>query len=418
MVAPSANRNPLSSMTDSKRLTTCVVGGGNSAHILIPILALAGQQVNLLTRRPEDWNDDIYCQVTDGVSEKVQQTYVGKLTKKSSDPSQVIPEADIIILCLPVHQYHPALDRIAPHINADKEVYVGTIFGQGGFNWMVNDIKTRYKLNKVTTFVVGSIPWICRTIEYGKIGESYGTKDVNLVAVSPMEKFHRLEEILLDDLSMKPFGRGKFRLASSFIELILSVDNQIIHPARCYGLWKKSQGGAWPNSKDVPYFYRDFDFESAEILRKLDDDYTVVRNAVQKRFPDRKFPHMLSYLELERLNHGSKNADILASLRDSVQLASIKTPVVEKDGMWKLNTDCRFFTDDIAYGIVIAKWIAEELNVKTPFIDEIIGWAQSLRGEHFLDENDKLDRDFCLHQKYISGIPEAYGISSVEDILD
>jgi len=84
----------------------------------------------------------------------------------------------------------------------------------------------------------------------------------------------------------------------------------------------------------------------------------------------------------------------------------------------ELDIHCRFFTDDIAYGILVVKWIAEELNVETPFIDEIILWAQNLRGEKFLTKEGKIEKEFCLKEKFISGIPPSYGIQSVDVILD
>ena len=109
-----------------RSLTTCIVGGGNSAHVLIPFLSEAGHHVHLLTRRPNDWHDVVYCEITDGVTEQVMHTHVGSIKKKSSDPADVIPDADIIILCMPVHTYRPSLDRLAPYINRNKEVFVGT----------------------------------------------------------------------------------------------------------------------------------------------------------------------------------------------------------------------------------------------------------------------------------------------------
>jgi prephenate dehydrogenase len=107
--------------------TTCIVGGGNSAHILIPFLSEAGHRVNILTRRPDDWQTTVYCQITDGMTGEITHTHAGCLDKKSTDPAEVIPDADIIILCMPVHQYRPALDRLAPFINRKKEVFVGTV---------------------------------------------------------------------------------------------------------------------------------------------------------------------------------------------------------------------------------------------------------------------------------------------------
>lgn len=247
---------------------------------------------------------------------------------------------------------------------------------------------------------------------------SQGGKQLNVVAVSPKEKFQRLNEIFLHDICMKPLGKGEFAQACSFLSLTLSVDNQIIHPSRCYGLWKR-YGGWWPSMEDVPFFYRDFDDLSAENIRRLDDDYTKVRDAVRKHFPELPFKYMLSYLELERLSHTSENTDIKASLKESKQLGLIKTPTFEgDDGKRLLDINCRFFTDDIPYGVLIAKWIAEELNVETPFIDELITWVQTVRGESFLTEEGKINKEFCLKDKFTSGIPPSYGINSVDGILD
>lgn len=410
-----------------RTLTTCIVGGGNASHVLIPLLSEAGHQVHLWTRRPDDWQDQITCQVQDGRTGVTTQVHHGRIAKKSSDPSEVIPDADVIILCLPVHAYRPALTQLAPFISRDKdEVFVGTIFGQAGFNWMVHgDVERPHNLTNVVTFAIGSIPWICRTAEYGRAGINYGPKNVNTVAVTPRDRFFRLNDIFLHDISVRPYRKGKFELAE-FMDLTLSVDNQILHPARCYGLWKR-YGGRWATEEEVPYFYRDFDRLSADILVRLDDEYTLIRSALKKRFPDRTFTYMLSYLELENLNHQSGQVDVLSSLRDSVQLASIRTPVVRVEGengvanaTYQLNTQCRFFTDDIPYGLLIAKWLAEELGVQnTPMIDEVIQWAQERRGEAFLDpETKKINRAYCLAERYRCGIPESYGINQLSDALD
>jgi hypothetical protein len=400
-------------------LTTCIVGGGNSAHVLIPFLSEAGHHIRLLTRRPNDWHDVVYCDITDGETGEITRTHAGQLQQKSSNPALVIPGADIVILCMPVHQYRPALERLAPHLCRDKQVFVGTMYGQAGFNWMVHAMERQHGLTNIVTFAIGNIPWICRTLEYGKHVANFGGKDTNLVAVTPATSFEKLNDILLQDLSVRPLHMGPFKLACSFLSLTMSVDNQIIHPARCYALWQKCQG-KWQTEKEVPYFYKHFDEASAENVRQLDRDYSAICDAIRKRFPERPFIYMLSYLELEHLNHKHNHEGILTSLRDSKQLASIKTPtVVNPDGTHSLNVNHRFFDDDIQYGCLIAKWVAAKLNVETPFIDAIILWAQKLRGEAFLDEsNGKINVEYCLKDKYTSGIPESYGLTSVEDILD
>ena len=404
-------------------LTTCIVGGGSSAHVLIPFLSENGHRVTLLTRRPKEWHQVIYCDVHNNEDGTVT-THAGTLDRASDDPADVIPDADFILLCMPVHQYRPALNRLAPFLHRTKTVYVGTIYGQGGFNWMVhNDIEKQHGYtNNIVTYAIGSIPWICRTQEYGLRVANYGGKKVNLIAVSPQSQFERLNHLLLQDISEKPLGKGKFRLTCSFLSLTLSVDNQIIHPARCYGLWLQNNcNGKWPSQEQVPFFYRDFDQRSADLLRRLDDEYTLIRNALRRRFPERDWKYMLSYLELERLNHHSTNVDILISLKGSQQLSKIQTPTVPgPDGVSRrLDVNFRFFTDDIAYGLLIAKWMAEKLDVATPIIDEVIVWAQNVRREYFINREGRIDTKWCLEQgKFYTGIPDGYGMTKLEQLLD
>jgi prephenate dehydrogenase len=100
------------------KFTVCIVGGGNSAHVLIPFLSTAGHTVNLLTRRPNDWSKVVTCDIT-SMDNQVIKKFEGTC-KRSSDPNDVIPDADAIILCMPVHQYRNALDRLAPYIDKSK----------------------------------------------------------------------------------------------------------------------------------------------------------------------------------------------------------------------------------------------------------------------------------------------------------
>lgn len=214
----------------------------------------------------------------------------GHLLKKSKFPDDVIPEANVIIFCMPVHTQREVLVRIGPLIDkSKKDVFIGTIYGQAGFNWMVHEMERENQLTNVSCFAVGLIPWICRTLEYGSRAANYGAKQVNICAVTPKDKFEHLNDLVLNDICYSHHGVGKFVQACSFLSLTLSVDNQIIHPSRCYALWKAYGGGQWDSIEDVPMFYRDFDDESAIHLSKLDRDYNVIREAVKKHFPERPF---------------------------------------------------------------------------------------------------------------------------------
>ena len=402
---------------NTENLTITIVGGGASAHLLIPLLSSSNYVVNILTRKPDLWSKKIELQYQD-VNGDVIDRFHGELNKISSEPGVVINEADVIFLCMPVSQYRNALHRIAPHLNPDREVCIGTVYGQAGFNWMVDEIKMNFDLENVVTFSFGLIPWICRVLEYGKIGITYGVKPINIAAVEPQAHFEALNENIFKKVCLDWFGKGAFKQADNFLSLTFSVDNQIIHPSRCYGLFVK-YGGEWDKLEDIPFFYKDFDQKSADILTQLDADYTKIRERIREKYPDKKFTYMLDYLAQDRYTNITPEYTVVESILCSNTLGAIKAPTVKsKTGKWKIDTNHRFFTDDIHYGLCIAKWVADRFGLNVPTIDKIIYWAQELRGETLIEGN-KLQLDSVdLSQKFMSGIPHFYGYQTLDAIVN
>jgi opine dehydrogenase len=52
----------------------------------------------------------------------------------------------------------------------------------------------------------------------------------------------------------------------------------------------------------------------------------------------------------------------------------IKIPMLKKEDGWHLKLDARTFVEDIPFGIVVLKDIAEKLNLETPTLDMCIEW--------------------------------------------
>lgn len=392
-----------------------IVGGGNSAHVLIPLLSESGMKINLLTRKPDIWKKTIDLDYVHPSGEHVR-SFQGELNNISKDPVDVIPDADIIILCLPVHIYRQQLHLIAPHINKDKDVYIGTVYGQGGFNWMTNEIKNKFRLPNIKTFAFGLIPWICRTEIYGKKGVVYGAKPINIVAVEPRESFNFLNNKLFKKVAYDWFGHGSFRQADNFLSLTMSVDNQILHTSRMHGLFLES-GGEWEKMDDIPFFYSEFSKISLRILKGLDSDYSKIRQSIRKQFPNKKFTYMMSYIEQDNMTNIKSNKTYLDTLHNSSILVKIKPPVIEKNGKWILDIHHRFLTDDIFYGLCIAKSIAQMLKVKTYHIDETLTWAQIAMGEMIINKHKLLLTEEVKKDKFKYGVPQAYGFENIEDLI-
>ncbi len=399
-----------------KKLIIC--GGGSSSHALIPFLRDSIFEVSVYTSRPEKWSKTIELEWHDP-SGRILGNYSGELVNASAEPSELFPDADYVIFCMPVHKYRVCLHKIAPYLNKEKKVFLGAIYGQGGWNWMVDEIKKENGLNNIVTFAFGLIPWVCRTIEYGKKGVTYGCKAANYAACYPKQFFKQIDEELLEQICFRWFGKGKVEQSDNFLSLTLSVDNQIIHTSRCLGLFNV-YGRTWKNKEEVPWFYKDYDDVSANLLAELDKDYTKIREAIIKMHPEKDFRYMLDYLALERFSYQSSNTDIKESFVTSQTLVSIKTPVVQNDqGLWEVDRNHRFFLDDIYYGNCISKWMAEKLCIETPTIDEILHWAQLVRDEKIISDDNHLLLDSPdLNKPFRCGIPSLYGFDDIEDCID
>lgn len=281
---------------------------------------------------------------------------------------------------------------------------------------MLQEIIEKHNFTNLIGFAIGLIPWICRVKEYGRVGITYGCKEKNVVAMTHPSHFQQLNHNFLSYLCELPFdGKGKFELASNFLSLTLSVDNQIIHPARCYALYQQC-GGSWDNLESVPYFYRDFDEESARILKGLDDDYSKVREAIKKKFAPMKFHPMLDYLAAERYSNGTCNTDIRLSFTQSVQLRDIKPPLRrnEKTSRYELDTNHRFFHDEFQFGLCITKWFATKLDLKVANIDAVLEWAQELKKERLIENGTLLLNSPDIAGEFKSGVPSVYGIQTLE----
>lgn len=405
---------------NSKKKKLVICGGGSSAHTLIPFLNNSIFDVSILTSRPDKWSKKIELEYQDPDG-NVLDTFEGSLSMVSNKASELIPYADYIILCMPVHKYREALlKEIGAYIDkSKKEVFVGTVYGQGGFNWMVNEMKIKYSLTNVVTFAFGLIPWICRIIEYGKKGVTYGCKAVNYAATYPNTYFKQIDEELFENICYKWFKQGKVEQSDNFLSLTLSVDNQIIHTSRCFGLYKV-YGETWKSKEEVPMFYKDYDDVSAKLLADLDNDYSKIREEIIRLYPDKNYKYMLDYLALERFSYQSHNTDVKESFVTSKTLIAIGTPAIQNEnGLWEIDRNHRFFMDDIYYGNCIAKWMAEKMDIKVPTIDAILHWAQLVRKENIIDSNNHLMIDNeDLKKPLKSGLPCYYGFKTIEDIID
>ena len=135
----------------------CICGGGNLGHVVTGFLAAHGDcEVSLLTRHSERWQQSLEITTPEGSVLK------GTIQQITSDPAVVIPQADIVLLCLPGFSIREVLQQIAPVLSPGTAV--GSIVSSTGFFFEAFKILS----SQTPLFGFQRVPFISRLKEYGR----------------------------------------------------------------------------------------------------------------------------------------------------------------------------------------------------------------------------------------------------------
>lgn len=267
--------------------TVVIVGGGNGAHAAAGDFGQPskGIRVRVLTRRPREWSATIDVH-TEGSSWEHRGVMTGRIEKCSSDPRDVVPGADVLLICAPANVHPTLLQLVAPHV--DDGVAVGALYAQGGFDWAVREAFAGREGALGLTFGLQNIPWICNLFDkranYGKRVTLIGPKSNLWVAATPVERTAEAAA-----LCTALFDIPTFELPN-FLTLTLSPSNQIIHPARYYAIFRDWDGVKTYaldelRAKDALTLYADMDEFGAEQMQALDTELQCIKHALVRRFP-------------------------------------------------------------------------------------------------------------------------------------
>ena len=326
----------------------CICGGGNLGHVCAGFLANRGHQVSILTTRPEQWNSEIEIVAPDGI-------FTGKLSQISAKPEEVIPLAEIVLICLPGYAIHHELEAIKPFLS--KKAIIGSVVSSTGFFFEVLKVLP----SAIPLFGFQRVPFISRIIEYGKKAELKGYKETLHVAIeNTLEKEPIREE--LEELFEKPVS-----IADSYYEVSLSNSNPLLHPARLYTLWKDWQPEiVYPRN---PQFYAEWTVEASELLIQMDDEFQQLLKTLGLK--PGCIPTILDYYE------STDTASLTQKLHDIKAFQGIPSPMIGVEGGWIPDFSSRYFTEDFPYGMRFIVETAHEQYVAIPTIEKVYQWGLS-----------------------------------------
>lgn len=324
----------------------CICGGGNLGHVCAGFLANRGHEVSILTTKPERWTSEIEIIDPDGA-------FTGKLHEVTSKATEVVPQAEIVLICLPGFAIHDELVKIKPHLS--KTCIVGTVVSSTGFFFEAFQVLPA----DITLFGFQRVPFISRTIDYGQKAELKGYKESLHVAIEQTEDKESIRQTL-EQLFEKPVT-----VAANYYEVSLSNSNPLLHPARIYTMWKDwKQGTIYPRN---PQFYGEWTIEASDLLLDMDKEFQGLLKSLGLK--DGCIPNILDYYE-------STGALSLTKKLQSIKaFQGIASPMKEMDGGFVPDLSSRYFTEDFPYGMRYIVETAQQQNVSIPTIETVYQWG-------------------------------------------
>jgi hypothetical protein len=328
----------------------CICGGGSLGHVIAGYLgANADVRVSMLTQRPQLWKNDIEVHTP-------EQTIIhGHIHTISSNPEDVIPQANIILLCLPGFAIKQQLQLIKPYVKSTT--FVGSVFSSTGFFFNAMEI-----LNEdVPLWGFQRVPFICRTREYGQSANLLGYKSNLNIAVERTDEKEDFR-LLIEELFNTPVS-----MLNNFYEATLTNSNPLLHTSRLYTMFGASnEGRTFPR---MILFYEEWTEEAAQLLIDMDEEFFRLLEVLPVK--PNYLPRILEYYE-------SHDARSLAQKLSSIQgFKGITSPMKQTAQGWIPDFASRYFTEDFPYGLHFIWQLAKEKGIATPKIDMVYQWGMS-----------------------------------------
>lgn len=324
--------------------TICICGGGALGMVVASVLSHTREvAVCMLTAHPHQWSKSIETIDSAG------KVYQGVLEKVSDRAAEVIPQSDIILLCLPGFLIEKSLRQIAPFITNQA---VGSIVSSTGFFFQAHRILD----HSASLFGFQRVPYIARVREYGHSADLLGYKQQLYMAT---ENLPADFEAMWSEWLQTPVAH-----MSNYLEASLSNSNPLLHPARLYGMWHGWNGEAY---KVQTLFYAEWDEYSSDIYIAMDQEFQKLCSKVGV-----KIPSVLDYYE------STDAISLTRKLRSIVAFQTIKAPMKQTAEGWIPDFESRYFTEDFPYGLQIIKELAQTHQIKTPMIDKVLTWGDKM----------------------------------------
>ena len=401
------SETPAASADQPRVLTIC--GGGNAGHALSVVVSkYTTAHIDWLVSSPER-ADLLRRGLSRGGlrSTGVITAEAHRLRTISPDPAEVIPNADMVLLAVPAFAHAEVLRRIEMHLG--DATPVGCLPTRGGFEFEAARHLPRRGGRRRAIFGLQTLPWSTRVVEPGEVVNIGAAKAEATLASLPADPGPYLARKL-----SQIFGT-RLVPAASFLSLTLGNQGQLIHPGLMYGHFQSWSGEPYDH-ESVPMLYADATDEMGTIVERLSHEAILVARTLRDLTKgELRLDHVQSVHDWLRSSYADVTADssTVATCFRTGPIQERRTPMIEvTPGEFLPNFQYRSLTEDVPYGLVITRALADIARVETPTIDEVISWAQRVTNKVYLTGGRLEGPDMADLPT-----PQSHGIFSPDDLI-
>ena len=395
-------------MDSMRRITVC--GGGNGAHAMVGfLLAKGGVEVTLyLSLEPE-------FRAFDRVKrrgEPFRLAFKGEASELSlaglavtRDPRQA-GDADLTVLVAPAFAHYGMLDGLAAHLRPGS--IVAAMPARGGFEYEAMDALARHGREDITIAGFQTLPWACRIREYARGVDVFGRKRSVGFAVMPSRRGDAIAATLgaLLDTELTQLD--------NMLELTLGNPGQIIHPGIMVGAFAERLDETF-SEDDAPLFYASVDDPTAGILDRMSREILAVKERIEA-LSGLRLPGVVHISEWLAASYGDDIEDkssLARMFQTNRSYQGLRAPVRRlDDGRLRIDTRARYVSEDVPYGLVVSRAIAELAGAPTPEIDRVIRRTGEWLGMEFLTDSGVSEEVVAKART-----PQSRGLRSLEELV-
>lgn len=359
-----------------KKITIC--GFGNVGKSLVHQIS-KNFEVNILTFSKSKKDKNIVTKLeSDGT---ILNNIINKIY---TEPKECLKNTDILIITVPNFLREEVVKKILPFLH--KKILICFIPGIGPSQFIANKYLKDYKV-----ICLERVPYIAR--------EKNGI--VNIISDREIIKYACLDKKNDFDKEIEFLFLKKVKKIP-YYSVTLTSSNAILHPTRMFNIFSNHEEKIFKNEI---LFYPEWDEKSSKLLNLCDDEIMKICEILKdNKIIDEEIISLMKYYESETPQQ------LTQKLRNIKAFKDIRLPMLKiGENQYVLDKKVRFLTEDVPFGLLMFKGLAEIFEIETPSIDKVITWAQKILGEEYI-KNHKIVK----FQN--TGCPQNFGVFTIEDL--